>query len=516
MARLSWMPAGRGGAYRAHHRTHFLALTASIAVLTALVTLLAARYALDPGETMNWPRFGFDAAASRVNPGERLITPQTVAGLHELWRTKLPDTADSSPALLRALPFPDGRLHDVLYLTTKSGSLVALDAATGARLWVRTNPTFDPNKITTSSPLADPVNRVVYSYGLEGKVHKYDAATGKEIQGNGWPVAVTTMKDTEKESSALNAANGFLYITTASFAGDAPPYQGHVVIVNLLQGTQLVFNTLCADRRHLLAPGECRKNGAGIWARSGVVVDPVTGNIFFATGNGPYDADQGGNDWGDSVLEMTGDGTDLIDSYTPANPNSLNDQDLDIGSAAPALLPVIPGSATPSLAVQASKEGVLRLLNREDLSGQGGPGHIGGELQTLDAPSHCPVLTQPAVWTDPAQGDIWVFVTNFCAMSGYKVSTSPAGVTTLKQIWSVDVGASSPIVAGGVLFAASTDPHVSAVLALDPRSGHQLWSSASPTAGGSIGAIHWESPIAVRGRLYCADDTGQVVAYGLG
>ncbi len=510
MARPRRIPIAWDGA---HHR-HLLALSIGMAVLV-LVTLFAVHFADAPSEALDWTRFGFDAAASRVNPTERRITPRTVAGLRQLWSTKLPDPADSTPAFLHGLSFPDGTTHDVLYLTTRSGSLAAVDAATGALLWVKTNPTFDPNKITTSSPLVDPSQRVVFSYGLEGKIHKYDAVTGQEIQGNGWPVTVTHMKDTEKESSALNAANGFLYVTTASWGADAPPYQGHVVTIDLLRGTRHVFNAICADHTHLLAPGECRDNGAGIWARPGVVVDPTTGNIFVATGNGPYTADQGGDDWGESVLELTSDGTRLIDSYTPLKPNDLYTQDLDLGSAAPALLPVIPGSATPYLAVQASKEAVLRLLNRRNLSGQGGPGHVGGELQTLDAPGHCPVLTQPAVWTDPENGGIWVLVTNYCAISGFQVSTAPNGVTTLRKVWSVGTGASSPVVAGGVLFVASTDPHVQAVLALDPRSGRQLWSSADPAAGGSIGTIHWESPIVVGGRLYCTDENGRITAYGL-
>jgi outer membrane protein assembly factor BamB len=512
MARPRRIPVAHNGA----RDGHLLALSAVEAVLVVvLVVLLVARFVDTPSEALDWTRFGFDAAASRVNPTETQVTPRTVSGLHRLWSTKLPDPADSTPAFLHGLPFPDGTTHNVLYLTTKSGRIVAVDAATGAVLWVKTNPTFDPNKMTTSSPLVDPSQRVVYSYGLEGKIHKYDAVTGQELQGNGWPMTVTRMKDSEKESSALNAANGFLYVTTSSWGGDAPPYQGHVVTIDLLHGTRHVFNAICADHTHLLAPGECPDNGAGIWARPGVVVDPATGDIFVATGNGPYTANQGGDDWGESVLELTSDGTRLIDSYTPLKPDDLYTQDLDLGSAAPALLPAISGSATPYLAVQASKEAVLRLLNRKNLSGQGGPGHMGGELQTIDAPDHCPVLTQPAVWTDPKNGTIWVLVTNYCAIGGYQVSTTPSGITTLRKVWTVATGASSPVVAGSVLFVASTDPHVQAVLALDPHSGRQLWSSAASSAGGTIGNIHWESPIVVGGHVYCTDENGQLTAYGL-
>jgi outer membrane protein assembly factor BamB len=489
-------------------------LIALAGLLAALIALLAVQSADTPDESQQWTRFGFDAAGTRVNPTAGRLTSPVVSKFHLLWSTKLPDVADSSPALLHAVPFPDGSTHDVLYLTTKSGRLVAVDGGSGALLWTAGQPVSDTSKVTTSSPFADPLARLVYSCGADGKVHRYDAASGRELRGDGWPVTVTLMPDTEKRSASVNAANGYLYITTASYAGDAPPFQGHLVTVDLQRGTWHVFNATCANRPHLLALGECPDSGAGIWARPGAVIDPVTGNVFVATGNGPYTADQGGNDWGESVLELSGDGTRLIDSYTPRKPNDLYMQDLDLGSTAPALLPPISGSATPLLAVQGSKEAVLRLLNRKNLSGQGGPRHVGGELQTIDAPDHCPVLTQPAVWTDPVGGAIWVFVTNYCAIAGYRVSTTPSGVTTLQQVWSVGTGASSPVMAGGLLFVASTDPHVQAVLALDPHSGRQVWSSATRGGGGSIGPIHWESPIVVGGRLYCSDETGQLSAFG--
>ena len=463
---------------------------------------------LSPSATSDWPTFDFDSARSGVNPNETAITPATIGHLHRLWTATLHDPADSTPILLHALALPDGTTRDVLYLTTKAGSLVALDAATGAILWTR--PTSGP-RITNSSPVADSTRTYVYSYGLDGKLHRYSATTGAEAPGGIWPVTITRMTQTEKESSALDAANGYVYVTTSGYLGDANPYQGHVVAIDLAHSTVHVFNSLCSDRTHVLAPGECPDERSGIWARAGVTVDPITGYIFTTTGNGPYNANAGGHDWGDSVLELSADGSRLVDSYTPPNYAELGDSDTDLGSAAPALLPSIPASHTPYLAVQASKDDLLRLLDRQNLSGQGGPGHVGGELQSIATPGGCAVLTQPAIWTDPSAGTIWLFVTDFCGTSGYQVVTSSAGVTTLRQAWSTQQGATSPVVAGGVLFAATSGR----VLALDPRTGHQLWSSADPGAGGSIGGIHWESPIVIGGRLYCSDEDGHVTAYGL-
>jgi outer membrane protein assembly factor BamB len=462
-----------------------------------------------PQATKNadWPRFGFDPARSGVNPNEISNTSATVSGLHRLWSVALPDVADSTPILVHGLALADGSKHNVLYLTTKSGSLVALDAATGIELW--TAATHGP-KMTTSSPVADPAHGFVYSYGLDGKLHKYQATTGREMMGGGWPVLITRMTQTEKESSSLNLANGFIYVTTSGYPGDAPPYQGHVVAIKLADGTSHVFNSLCSDKKHVLVQGECNASNSGIWARAGAVVDPVTGYIFVVTGNGPFDANKGGKNWSDSVLELSADGSRLIDSYTPTNYDYLESSDLDLSSNAPALLPKIAASHTPYLAVQGGKDGVLRLLNRQNLSGQGGPGHVGGELQSIATQDGCIVYTQPVVWTNPTSGDLWVFVATACGTTGYRVVTSAQGATTLQVGWSIQQPGTSPVLAGGVLFLANSE----AIVALDPQTGKQLWSSASPSAGGTIAGIHWESPIVLDGRVYCSDENGKLTAYG--
>src|SRR5262245_38796117 len=167
-----------GGPYtRVRYRRSLVILT-YLAGLVALGSTLAALVATQgiqtiaeiiqaPKQTLvNWTQFGYDATGTRHNPAETQIKADNVARLHMIWRSKLPDVADSTPAFLHALRFPDGNVRDVLYLTTKSGSLVALDADSGAMLWRRSNPTFDPNKITTSSPFADAEHSTVYSYGL--------------------------------------------------------------------------------------------------------------------------------------------------------------------------------------------------------------------------------------------------------------------------------------------------------------------------------------------------------------
>lgn len=454
----------------------------------------------------DWLQFGFDATRSGVNPFGMTLTPASVGSLHQLWQVKLPGVADSSPALLHNLTLLGGSTRDALYVTTRDGRLLALDAANGMILWSK-----QPRgpKITHSSPVIDPSGKYVYAYGLDGYLHKYSTTTGDEVISSGWPVRITLMTQTEKESSALNYANGNIYVTTSGYIGDAPPYQGHVVVVNAASGATKVFNSLCSDKHYLLKAHDCNSEQSGIWARGGAVVDPITGNIYATTGNGPYSGYQGGHDWGDSIIELSSDGAQLLDSYTPASQDQLNQYDTDLGSMAPALLPPIPTSKTPFLLIQSGKDAIVRLLNRQNMSGAGKPGYVGGELQSFDSPG-CGVFAQPAIWTEPISGTLWVFIAGQCGFGGYQVVTTSSGKTSLHLAWKNSISATTPVLAGGVLYAATSGN----LLALDPHTGKQLWSSKQASAGGSIGAIHWESPIVVGGKVYSSDDNGNLTAYG--
>ncbi len=461
-------------------------------------------------ETGAWLTFGNDPAHESINTSEKTITAATVSHLHRSWHVQLPDLADERPILVRNLKMPDGNKHDVLYVTTDKGTLIAINAAAGGIFWAVTPRSSPEARYTKATPAADPANNVIYSYGLDGYIHRFRLTTGKELQGGGWPALVTRMPLSEKVSSQLNLINGYLYVTTSSFSGDAPPFQGHMIAINVKNGAHHIFNSLCYDHTHVMALNECPYNGGGIWSRPGVVQDPVTGHIFFTTSDGYFTANEGGSNWGDSVIEMTPDGSKILDSYTPENYAAEAFQNRDLGSTAPVMLPKIPQSKTPYLAVQAGKEGLLRVLNRQNLSGQGGPAHVGGEIQTVELPDLCPTLAQPLAWQD-AQGGIWLFVATLCHMDAFRVVTSPQGDTRLQKAWYLGVEATSPLLAGGVLFVATSH----ALLALDPHTGHQLWSSAQMSAGGTIAGIHWETPIVVDGRVYCPDEAGQMTSYSL-
>ncbi len=426
--------------------------------------------------------------------------------LTRLCQQKLPAVVDSSPAELAGIMTASG-MKTLLYATT-TGSLLAFDATTGQLVWQAT--TTGP-KITTSSPAIDPIGQYVYGYGLDGKIHKYASGTGQQITTGGWPVPVTLMTMVEKGSSALNIGNGYLYATESGYTGDGGHYIGHVVAINLQSGKATVVNALCSNPTMLLQASAYPAAQAGIWARAGAVIDPAPPhNIFVSTGNGAFDASTGGHNYGDSVLELSPDAARLIDSYTPATEATLQTGDQDRGLAAPALLPAQKGSTTPLMLVQESLDMMLRLLNRQNLSGKGGPNHLGGELQQIRLTPACQVLTQPAVWVDD-QGTTWVFVATGCGFSAYKVTTSTAGKSSLTLAYSNTITGSSPFVADGLVFVQGN----LAIHALAPTTGTGSMEQRPGLVRRAIGTLHWQSPIAVSGQLIVVDNSGQLTAYAL-
>jgi len=491
------------------------------ALITALVLLPIIAIA---ATAYDWPQFDFNSEHSGNNTLETTLTPQNVNRLKRLFQVMLPSVADGAPAYLSGVA-TSGGTEDIIFVTTRDGHIIALDAHTGRTVWSHQNP-VGPCTInnggtpcyTTSSPAIDPNRQYVYSYGLDGFVHKYQVGDGMEITGSGWPEVATLKPFDEKGSAALSVATAsdstsYLYVANGGYPGDNGDYQGHLTAINLATGSQHVFNTLCSDQtvhfKEQPQSPDCSQVQSAVWARVGSVYDPDTDRIYIATGNGLYDP--ANHHWGDSVLALHPDGTgaatgDPLDSYTPTDFQQLQDADADLGSTAPAVLPVPATSGVRHLAVQSGKDQLLRLINLDNLSGQGGAGHTGGEVgQVIGVPQGGEVLTQPAVWVNPADHSTWVYVANDNGLSGLELVVDSNHVPNLEVKWQSANGGSSPVIANNVLYHAGSN----LIEAVDPASGKQLWSESG------IGGIHWESPIVANGILYITDESSNLYAYSI-
>ena len=392
----------------------------------------------------DWREFDYDSQRSGVGPADTGITASDIGSLRSRV-VHIDGTVDSSAVEVSGVAI-DGRVRDVVVVTTTYGKTIALDPGTGRRLWEFTPRDIasyvGSSQVTTASPIIDPDRRYVYATSADGYIHKLAIASGHEL----WSTRVTFDPTREKLAAALNISGNQVVVTTGGYYGDTPPYQGHVATIDRGNGRILhVWNSLCSNRHHLIdPPGSCPASDSAIWARAGAVIEPGSGRILVATGNGPFN---GSTDWGDSVLELTSDAARLLHNWTPSDESQLNASDADLGSTAPALLPELGGYR---LAVQGGKDHHLHLLNLDRLDGtRGGAGpQLGGELEDIDSPGGAEVYTAPAVWSHA--GRPYVFVADDSGTAAYTVRVGSR--PRLVSIWQNGTGGTSPVLAGGLLY----------------------------------------------------------------
>jgi hypothetical protein len=330
---------------------------------------------------------------------ETLLTPSNVSTqtFAKLFSAAIDGYAYAQPLYVSGVSIPGNGTHNVVYVATEHDSVYAFDADTGWLLWRRsfldpasgitTVPSQDtvcinltPEIGITSTPVIDPSTNTIYVVAKTKengsyfhRLHALDIATGAEKFGG--PVAinasvpgtgpgnvngVVTMDPLRSlQRSALLLKDGVVYIAFASNC-DIGPYDGWVLGYNASDlSQQYEFND---------APDGSE---GGIWmSGAGPAASTDSGDIFVSTGNGTFDADSGGPDYGDSVVRLSPGATalDPIDFFAPSNQQFLAANDLDLGSAGVVLLPD-QTSGPQHLLVTSGKQGTIYLINRDDMGG---------------------------------------------------------------------------------------------------------------------------------------------------
>ncbi|HLI58331.1 MAG TPA: PQQ-binding-like beta-propeller repeat protein [Solirubrobacteraceae bacterium] len=482
LAASLWLLAGCGGARDGHGSVRSLhqrgTARAAAAPPSGSVHVTAA--------TEDWPEFG--AGPQHTGVGRSTLITAANAGALRMRTVTLDGIADSSAIALHAVRVR-GRIRDVVVVTTSYGSTIAIDPRTGARLWEYRAPGVNRTpgnpQVTTASPAADPDRRAVYAAVPSGVIVKLALAGGRVL----WTRRILLDPAHEKIASALTVSGRYVVAVTGGYFGDAPPYDGHVVTLDRTTGRIAhVWNSECSNRHRLIRASSCpvtnTRGDDAIWGRAGAVIEPGSGRILVATGNGPFN---GRTSWGDSVLQLAPDASRLLHNWTPANEAQLSASDTDLGSASPAILPPFHGRR---LVVQGGKDGRLHLLDLARLdgtTGRAGP-RLGGELGEVPTPGGGELLTAPAVWSHG--GAPYLFAATDSGTAAYRL-IDPAH-PRLSRVWSVSSAGTSPVLAGGLLFVYD-ELHG----ALDVRrslTGSLIHAYPVPTG-------HWNSPIVSDGRV---------------
>lgn len=419
----------------------------------------------------DWPMFGWNV--------ERSSAPEVPMGIAEgdlpalqRQQVRIDGTVDASAIYLHGVTVA-GATHDVFFVTTTYGKTIAIDADRGTVLWEFTPPSYERVKgtyrITNATPVADPGGEAVYAASPDGVIRRLAVADGRVE----WSTSITRLPAREKIASPLAFFGGRVIATTGGYIGDRSPYQGHVAILDAKSGALLhVWNALCSNRHELIDPSTCAESGAAIWGRAGAVIDARTGNLFVATGNARWN---GAEHWGDAVLELDRDATNMLGNYTPTNTEELDATDEDLGSSSPVL-------AGGAYVVQGGKDGMLRVLDWRRMAGT--VAHRGGESSRVRTPGAARLFTAPVVWH--RAGAIWIVV----AVSGGTSAWTLDG-DTLRPQWQNARAGTSPVLADDLLYV------------YDPGGGLRVYGAESGRllADLECGSGHWNSPIVVDGRI---------------
>jgi hypothetical protein len=168
----------------------------------------------------------------------------------------------------------------------------------------------------------------------------------------------------EHQRPALALSGGIVYVSWASHE-DHDPYHGWVIgfsASTLVPVTNAVFSSTPNQ------VGTLAYSRGGIWMGGGAPAVDTSGNLYFITGNGTFDANAGGSNYGDSVVKLsTASGLSVADYFTPSDQATLDANDTDFGSGAATILIDQPSGPVPHLLIGGGKEGNLFLLNRDSM-----------------------------------------------------------------------------------------------------------------------------------------------------
>ncbi len=360
-------------------------------------------------------QYHYDLGRTGWNNAETALTTGNVnnAAFGHLFSLPVDAFVYASPLFMGGLTI-GGTAHNTVFVVTENDSAYAFDSDTGAQLWHRnyaspgTGAVPIPYQVTnaqniipavgiTSTPAIDPNAQTMYfvaaiqqavnggGFTYHQFLHAVDATTGLDRAGspvditatallnNGKPVAFDALSQLNRASILL--ANGSVYVGWGNHDDTpTPSTKPHGWLFKYDAGTlalQAFFNTTL---------DASNKYDANVWGGGWGPDADASGNIFFATGDGPYDGAMGGHNWGDTVMKLTS-GLTQLDYFTPGDQATLNMKNHDLGGGGVMLLPDQPGSM-PRLAVVAGEEGTIYLMNRDALGGYvaGGPDNVVQEL----------------------------------------------------------------------------------------------------------------------------------------
>jgi hypothetical protein len=315
--------------------------------------------------------------------------------------------------------------------------------------------------------------------------------------------------------------NGVVYIAWASH-GDKPPFHGWVIgfaANNIGAGPGAVWNSTPN------AVSGSNSDG-GIWMSGGAPAADSSNNLYFLTGNGAFDANTGGSNYGDSTIKLNTSGSlHVTDYFTPLNQSSLNSNDADHGAGGAAILVDQPSGPVQHLLIGGGKAGTLFLVNRDNMGHFNSGSNNVVQSLSLDGPG---IFATAAFWNNflyIAGVNDHLNQYSFNTVTG-QFSSSPTHVSSA----SYGFPGSTPSVSSlssstnGIVWTLDNSQYCTEqspgcgptiLHAYDANNvGTELWNSTQGSGNGAGNAVKFTVPTVANGRVYVPTRT-ELTVYGL-
>ncbi|HJQ27591.1 MAG TPA: BACON domain-containing carbohydrate-binding protein [Blastocatellia bacterium] len=469
----------------------------------------------------------------------------------------------AQPLVAAGVSVPGVGARNVVYVATESNNVYAFDADDSdavAPYW-QVNlgtpmPSGDifpgyhdltPEIGITSTPVIDPATNTIYVVAktkdapdgtYHHRLHALDLATGSEKFGGPAEINASVLGSGSGGSGGtvnfdhlhqlnrpgLLLLNNVVYIAFGSH-GDADPYHGWVLGYDATTLQQVaVFNT---------TPDGAE---AAIWQGGQGLAADTSGNIYLVTGNGTFDVDTGGRNYGNAVVKLsTANGLSVADWFVPYNVDQLRVQkatkagkktdgprnmyDIDLGAGGPLLLP------GTNLLLIVGKDHVLRLFDCNNLGNYFSDHNA--NLQEFSAASFifmgAPIYGNGQIYLWGAGDTLKAY-----ALTGGLFETKPSSQSTFNSVFGYSNSSPLSLSANGTqagiiwaLCSAGGDANgqtVPGILrAFDATDlSRELWNSQQNVARDDIGSFaKFNPPTIANGKVYVPTFSGQLHVFGL-
>jgi hypothetical protein len=307
-----------------------------------------------------------DVGRTGHNLLEKILTPANVtpATFGKLFSYSVDGQVYAQPLYVPKVNI-GGTTHNVVYVETQNDSLYAFDAdgLQSTALWqvsfvnpgegitavpCKTDGSTDiacgvyPIYGITATPVIDLSTNTMYLLTRTNNngtyyqtLHAIDITSGAEkfdgpvniagsVPGTGSGsekgiITFNSLRDVQR--AGLLELNGEIYI---GWAGAE-------------HGWIMAYNATTLQQEAIFATTPNAQLG-GVWASGNGIAADSHGNIYAAVGDALFDANTGGSDYGDSLLQLNAD-LKVLQYFTPNDAPCRQANDLDLGSAGPIVLP---------------------------------------------------------------------------------------------------------------------------------------------------------------------------------